>query len=491
MTLSEQWERWWRETVLHVFWRPFTSTLNSCATRVSSGYTTFYVSSGRSRIDFVATHPSVQFSGIFVSFTAGRRLQLIPAAGPRDRMTLTMDLVTNGMRHCPDPTRGKWDHEKIEEMLSDPVARLTFFKELQTQIRNSSIVDLAVTEGTAGDAWENLVQITAGNSWAPLTPQGAARPALPLALERRRLLLELGAARRLTGTPGDQSPVEKAKTEITRVEKQMRRFSRWLLRRRRAMWLEELQEGIRKQDAFTVYRYARLLSGTGIGSKHRRCGQIRAHTPSQLEWAQGLAKEGRTEGRSCSAPIHLDRLQTRASGASGPWRWRNDSDSSGRGSSRLGLHTETTSPCSSSSLMPSLVHTRTIVLASHVADFLAQKKRYDELGYKPPSGSQLTETRYAIIACMESTRRSESAPVVSSRSMEWVIPKPGKVRFESCRLLHGMCAFRKAWHRGLFSGGNLARITVVLLWIPTSTSERVSSQWLHTWHWQHAVDTRA
>ena len=72
----------------------------------------------------------------------------------------------------------------------------------------------------------------------------------------------------------------------------MRRFFRWPLRRRRAIWLEELEEGIRKQDAFTVYRYARLLAGTGIGSKHRRFGQIRAYTPSQIQWAQGLAKEG-------------------------------------------------------------------------------------------------------------------------------------------------------------------------------------------------------
>ena len=95
---------------------------------------TFSASSGRSRIDFVATPPSV------------RPFQLIPAAGPRVHMPLTMDLVTNGMRHCPDPTRGGWDHEKIEEMLSDPVARLTFFEELETQIRNSSIVGLAATK---------------------------------------------------------------------------------------------------------------------------------------------------------------------------------------------------------------------------------------------------------------------------------------------------------------------------------------------------------
>ena len=37
--------------------------------------------------------------------------------------------------------------------------------------------------------------------------------------------------------------------------------------------------------------------------------------------------------------------------------------------------------------------------------------------------------------------------------MGWVIPKPGKVGFESCRLVHGMCDFWKAWHRGLFLEG--------------------------------------
>ena len=212
---------------------------------------TFHGSSGRSRIDFVAPLPTEQFSRIFVNFTAGRRLQLIPAAGPGDHMPLTLDLATNGMRHCPDPTRGRWDHKKIEEMLSDPVARLTFFKELETQIRNSSIVGRAATGATPGDAWENL----------------ALRPTRPLALERRRLLLEIGTARRLTGTSGDQSLVEKAKTEVTSVEKQMRRFSRWLLRRRRAIWLEELEESIRKKDAFTVYRYESLPP------KHRRFGR--------------------------------------------------------------------------------------------------------------------------------------------------------------------------------------------------------------------------
>ena len=138
-----------------------------------------------------------------------------------------------------------------------------------------------------------VIQETAGH----YLHQGSATTHSAACFERRRLLLELGTARRLTGYSSDQSLVEKAKTEITRVEKQMRRFSRCLLRRRRVIWLEELEEGIRKQDAFTVYRCARLLAGTGIGSKHRRFGHIRAYTPSQIEWAQGLAKEG-PKGRS-------------------------------------------------------------------------------------------------------------------------------------------------------------------------------------------------
>ena len=37
--------------------------------------------------------------------------------------------------------------------------------------------------------------------------------------------------------------------------------------------------------------------------------------------------------------------------------------------------------------------------------------------------------------------------------MGWVIPKPGKVGFESGRLVHGLGDFWKAWHRGLFLEG--------------------------------------
>ena len=154
---------------------------------------TFYGSSVRSRIDFVATPPSVQFSRIFVNFTAGRRLQLILAAGP-------------------GPYARKMGSRESRRNALRSRCKAHFFKELETKNRNSSIVGLAATEATPDDAWENLVQIiqeTAG----PYSHQGAPRPARPLSLERRRLLLELGTARRLTGSSSYQSLVEKTKTE--------------------------------------------------------------------------------------------------------------------------------------------------------------------------------------------------------------------------------------------------------------------------------------
>ena len=161
---------------------------------------TFYGTNKLPRIDFVAT-----YSHVFVNFTAGRRLQVVPSTGLRDHMPLTQT------PHVDDG-----DHEKIEDMLADPISRLTFFQELGTKIRTSTIVLRAATDATSHVAWETLVRIiqqTAG----PYFYQEAPRPTRPLAL-------------RLTGASADQTFVEQAKAEVTLIEKQMRRFSWQLLR---------------------------------------------------------------------------------------------------------------------------------------------------------------------------------------------------------------------------------------------------------------------
>ena len=170
MTSLEQWEREWRETVPHVSepWNVNTQLL--CHKSFIWLHPHFMV-----RVD---DHESVLLPHLllcnFRRFLSISRLE----DGyswflPRDHMPLTMDLVTNGMRQSPDPTRGRWDHEKIEEMLSDPVARLTFFKELETKIRKF------VDRGTCSDrghSWWCRGKSRADNSrnrWSLRTPGSA------------------------------------------------------------------------------------------------------------------------------------------------------------------------------------------------------------------------------------------------------------------------------------------------------------------------------
>ena len=214
------------------------------------------------------------------------------------------------------------------------------------------------------------------------------------------------------------------------------------------MWLEELEEGIPKHDACThVSSLAQASGRNTVG-----LDKFEPTPLSQIEWAQGLAKEGPKGGLALHEYTwtdfrreHLELLDPGESETTATHR------EEARADYNRTLKQLRSAPARRS-CPPWSIPGRLWWL--HMwPTFLRRKKRYDALGYKPPAGSQLTETRYAIIACLESTRRCESAPVVSSRSVGWVIKKPGKVGFESCRLVHGMCDLWKAWHRGLFLEG--------------------------------------
>ena len=104
-----------------------------------------------------------------------------------------------------------------------------------------------------------------------------------------------------------------------------------------------------------------------LGRNTARFGQIRAYAPSQIEWAQGLAKEGPKGGLALHEYTwndfrreHLELLDP--------------GERSERGSSRLCSHCEAIETSSSSSLMSTLVNTKPPLATSYVADLPAKGK---------------------------------------------------------------------------------------------------------------------
>ena len=81
------------------------------------------------------------------------------------------------------------------------------------------------------------------------------------------------------------------------------------------------------------------------------------------------------------------------------------------------------------------------------------KRRCEALGVQAALSPAADEIQVRHNSVSRIHRRCESAPLVRSRSLGWVIPKPGKVGFEACRLVHGLCDFWKACNRGLFLEG--------------------------------------
>ena len=231
------------------------------------------------------------------------------------------------------------------------------------------------------------------------------------------------------------------------------------------MRLEELEEGIRKQDAFTVHRYARLLAGTGVGSKHRGFGQIRAYTPSQVEWAQGLAKEGPKGGlalHECTwTDFRREHLELVDSGES-------ETTATHREEARANYNRtlkELRRAPARRSCPPWSIPGR---LWLHLMwPTVLRRKTYDALGYKPTAGSQLTETRYAITACLESTGTCCQQPLHGVGH-----PKAWEGGFRVMSFGTRDVRFLESVAPRSSSGGNVTRITVVLLRI---TSEGGSS----------------
>ena len=228
-------------------------------------------------------------------------------------------------------------------------------------------------------------------------------------------------------------------------------FFRQLLRRRRANWLEELEEGIRKHDAFKVCRFARLLAGTGIGTKHRRLGQVRACTPSQIEWARKVWRDGPWGG----AALHT-------------YTWedfrREHLEILGPGDNKTtAAHREEPTAIahwSSSAVPQPVVRARPGPYQDACGCFSRDRptyageksvmKRWVQAALSPTVDGH--HVRHNRLSGIHPTLR------IGACRQQSLIPKPGKVGCEACRLVCGLCDFRKAWHRGLFLEGTWSGI---------------------------------
>ena len=300
-------------------------------------------------------------------------------------------------------------------MLSDPVAKLTFFWELETQIRNSSIVGLAATEATPDDLWRQ--QRPRSHAW------------------RNRCDDFLVGSSEDEGQCGWRNWKKASENRTLSLSTDTHVSSLAQASGRNTVVLDI--------GAYTLLR----LNGYKVWQKEGPQGGLALH---EYTWNDFRREHLELQDPGDSETTTLHREEARADYARTVKQLR-------RAPARR-------------SCPPWSIPSRLWLLLMWPTFLRKEKRRFGAMGHKPPAGSQLLETRHDITSCLEATRRCDAAPVVSSRSLGWVIPKPGEVGFESCRLEHGMCDF---WS--------------------VDSNEHVGGreQWLHTWHWQHAFDTRA
>ena len=284
---------------------------------------------------------------------------------------------------------------------------------------------------------------------------------------------DLGTARRLTGVSADQTLVENAKIEVSRVEEQMRRLSRWLLRKRRANWLEEFEEGIRKNRTLTQCTDTHDVLRARASDRNTSCSDRFEHTLLLRSNGHRVLREKDQRG-----DWHCTHNRGKAFDKS-TRNWRTLGESETTALHREEARADYARTVKLLRRAPARLSCPPWSIPGAFGCFLCGrpflrrgKLRFDALGYKPLAGSPLLESRHAITACLEATRRCDAAPMVSSRSLGWATPKPGKVGFESCRLVHGMCDFLERVAPWTLPGGNVARVTVVLLRYPTCTTTR-------------------
>ena len=231
-----------------------------------------------------------------------RKLQLIPAAHPRDHFPVLVVLALRMRSVGQDQPRTRWDFDRIGIALQQgSEERESFLKELDKNLLGQSVkFEKALTAPAADDSWEFWIQsmVETGKKFfshtkALHTTEEARRANFErwdLQRRRQRLRQQLGE----TAATVDAHPQQPWIAFHFRIRKLGRKL--WAASRRAQAqagecMLAELQEAAQQGAKAKVHRLCVQLARNGRGVKGRRYTHVAAPSPS-LEEARSWLEEG-------------------------------------------------------------------------------------------------------------------------------------------------------------------------------------------------------
>ncbi|MDA8582610.1 hypothetical protein N9L68_00225 [bacterium] len=232
---------------------------------------------------------------------------------------------------------------------------------------------------------------------------------------------------------------------------------------------EECEEAWRNGRHAEAHKIGRRLAGRGMGVKKRKYRIPPPHRAGRAAWAQAIVQPGREGGHSAvlkTIAEHTEEVQTKArleGYATHVWDLQSDrqakQDVVNVEQVLFGMKRRRASP-------PWSVPTELWLMALRPARLWARRKvprgsRYEEeketrtgLGYEAPKVTTHWFRR-RVLKVVAHARACQRIPVRGNRSRPWIVSK-NKAHIRGPRgerMLHGLCAFWRAWYTQLCQGG--------------------------------------
>ena len=215
-----------------------------------------------------------------VAWRSGRRLQQIPSGMPRDHLPIIMKFRYNLLEQfsAAPPPKITWSFDKLAEALQFGGKRQDFLEELEEKMVQEKASFAEVAHETDPDKhwrlWVKLVKDTGLNHFS----RDKKDKEKDNMKKKKKKLLQQRADRRTEAAEfyddykewqGYDEEHLHALEEIRRIDKELRRRSRWE-RALRNMRLEDaLEEAISQRRAAEIWRLAYALAGKATGPRKR------------------------------------------------------------------------------------------------------------------------------------------------------------------------------------------------------------------------------